>query len=61
MLKKRHTFEWDKEHAKSVGRLKEALSATSALWKAVYGKEVPIYVIVDSEPDRDWMGDQSGG
>ena len=48
MLKKGRRFRWTKEHTESVRRLKEALTVASALRKAVYGKEVPIYVTVDT-------------
>ena len=30
--------------------MKEALTAAPTLWKVVYGKEVPIYVTVDTSP-----------
>ena len=30
--------------------MKEALAAVLALWKAVYGKDIPIYVTVDTSP-----------
>ena len=47
LLKKGCRFEWRMEHTKSVRRLKEALAAAPALRKAVYGKEVPIYITMD--------------
>ena len=34
----------------SVRKMKEALAATPALRKAVYGKDTPIYVMVDTSP-----------
>ena len=40
------------EHAESVRKMKEALAATPALRKAVYGKEVPIYVVVEKAVPR---------
>ena len=48
LLKKRRKFEWSREHAESVRRLKGALPAAPALPKTVYGKEVPIYGTVDT-------------
>ena len=50
LLKKGCKFEWSAEHTKSVRKMKEALIVAPALRKAVYGKEVPIYVIVDTSP-----------
>ena len=43
-------FEWRTEHTESVRRLKEALAAAPALWKAVYDKGVPVCVTVDTSP-----------
>ena len=58
-MKKGRKFEWSGEHTKSVRRLKEALVAALALRKAVYGKEVPIYVNVDTSPNQiGWMINQ---
>ena len=37
LLKKGRKFEWSKEHTESVRKMKEALAATPALRKAVYG------------------------
>ena len=43
----------------SVSRLKEALTATLTLWKAVFGKEVPIYITVDTSPTEiGWVVNQ---
>ena len=50
LLKKGHKFEWREEHTESVRKMKEALAATLALRKAVYGKDIPIYVTVDTSP-----------
>ena len=51
MLKERHTFKWRDEHTESVRRMKEALVVASALRKAVYSKDIPIYVTVDTSPN----------
>ena len=50
LLKKGRKFEWSGEHTESVWKLKEALAVTQTLRKAVYGREVPIYVTVDTSP-----------
>ena len=50
LLKKGCKFEWIGEHIESVRKLKEDLVTTPTLRKAVYGKEVPIYVTVDTSP-----------
>ena len=50
MLKKGRKFEWSGEHTESVQKMKEALVAAPALRKAVYGKDIPIYVTVDTSP-----------
>ena len=49
-MKKGHRFEWSGEHVKSVRRLKEVLTAAPALRKTVYGKDAPIYLMVDTSP-----------
>ena len=38
------------EHTESVQKMKEAFVAVVALRKAVYGKDIPIYVAVDTSP-----------
>mgnify|MGYP000574268331 CR=1 FL=1 len=50
LLKKGHKFEWGMEHVEAMRRLKDALVAALALQKAVYGKDIPIYVTVDTSP-----------
>ena len=50
LLKKGCSFEWRTEHTESVRRLKETLTVAPALRKAVYGKDVPICVTVDTSP-----------
>ena len=50
LLKKGRKFEWSGEHTESVRRLKEALVAAPALRKAVYGKDVPTHVTIDTSP-----------
>ena len=50
LLKKGRKFEWRDEHTESVWKMKEALAAAPALRKAVYGKDTPIYVTVDTSP-----------
>ena len=50
LLKKIQKFEWKEEHTELVRRLKEALATTPALWKAVYERGTPIYVMVDTTP-----------
>ena len=50
LLKKGPKFEWRDEHTESVRKMKEALAATPALRKAFYGKDTPIYVMVDTSP-----------
>ena len=50
LLKKGRKFEWSGEHTESVWKFKEALAAAPALRKVVYGREVPIYVTVDTSP-----------
>ena len=50
LLKKQRKFKWGGEHTESVRKMKEALAAASALRKAVYGKDTPIYVTVDTSP-----------
>ena len=52
MLKIARKFEWNGEHSESVRKMKEALAAARTLRKAVYGKDVPIYVTVDTSPTR---------
>ena len=49
LLKTGCKFEWSGKHTELVRRLKEALTAAPALWKALYDKEVPIYVTVDTK------------
>ena len=48
LLKKGHKFEWGDEHTESIRKMKEALAATPALRKAIYGKDTLIYVTVDT-------------
>ena len=56
LLKKGRKFKWSGEHTESVRKLKEVLVAAPALRKAVYGKEVPIYVTIDTSPTGiGWM------
>ena len=43
-------FEWSEEHTESVRKMKKALVAAPALRKAVYGKDIPIYVTIDTSP-----------
>ena len=50
MLKKGRKFEWKDEHMGAIRKMKEALAAAPALRKAVYGKDTPIYVTVDTSP-----------
>ena len=50
LLKKGRRFEWLDEHTESVRKMKEALAAAPALWKAAYEKGTPIYVTVDTSP-----------
>ena len=50
LMKKGRKFKWETEHAESVRKLKDALVAAPALRKAVYGKDVLIFVIVDTIP-----------
>ena len=50
LLKRGRKFECDEEHTESVRRFKEALNAAPTLRKVVYGKEVLIYVTVDTSP-----------
>ena len=38
------------EHAESVRKMKEALAMAPALRKAVYGKDIPVFVTVDTSP-----------
>ena len=39
--------------------MKEALAVAQELWKAVYGKDIPIYVTVNTRPTRiGWMINQ---
>ena len=52
LLKKGRKFEWRHEHTDSVRKMKEALAAATALQKAVYGKDTPIYVTIDTSPNR---------
>ena len=52
LLKKGRKFEWSKQHTETVWTMKEALAAASALRKAVYGEDIPIYVTVDMSPTR---------
>jgi hypothetical protein len=60
-LKKGREFEWTAEHTDSVRRMKEALTAASALRKGVYGNGVPIYVTVDTSPTGiGWVINQEG-
>ena len=62
LLKKGRKFEWSGEHVESVRKMKEALAAASALRKAVYGKDVPIYVTVDmSLTGIEWVINQEDG
>ena len=48
LLKKGHKFEWGDEHTESVQKMKEALATTLALRKAIYGRDTPVYVTVDT-------------
>ena len=50
LLKKVGKFEWRDGHTESVRKMKEALSAAPALWKAVYEKGTPMYIMVDTSP-----------
>ena len=50
LLKKGCKFEWSEEHTESVWKMKEALTAPPTLQKAVYGKDILIYVTVDTSP-----------
>ena len=61
LLKKGCKFEWSEEHTESVRKMKKALAAAPALRKAIYGKDIPIYVTVDKESDQNQMGDQPIG
>ena len=42
----------EREHTESVRKMKESLAVAPALQKAVYGKDLPIYVAVDTSPTR---------
>ena len=48
LVKKGLKFEWGEEHSEMVERLKGMLTMTQALHKAIYGKESPIFVTVDT-------------
>ena len=50
LLNKGKKFEWGKEHSEAIRGLKGMLTATRALWKAVYKAGTPIYVTVDTSP-----------
>ena len=50
LLKKGRKFECNGEPTESVQKMKVVLSTTSALRKAVYSKDVPIYVTVGTSP-----------
>ena len=50
MLKNGQKFEWSEEHTELVRKMKEALAAGPEVRKAVYGKDIPIYVTVDTSP-----------
>ena len=52
LLKKGCKFEWIREHVESVQKLKEALMTASTLKKAVYERDIPVYVMVDTSPTR---------
>ena len=43
-------YGWRDEHTESVWKMKEALAAAPALRKALYRKDTPIYVTVDTSP-----------
>ena len=47
LLKKGRKFKWREEHSEVVRRLKGMLTATPALRKAVYGKESPVFIMMD--------------
>ena len=50
LLKKGRKYEWSEEHAEVVRRLKEMMTATPALRKAVYKPDTPVYITVDTSP-----------
>jgi hypothetical protein len=50
LLKKGHKFEWGEERTESIRKMKEVLAVAPALRKGIYGKGIPIYVIVDTSP-----------
>ena len=49
-MKKGWKFEWGEEHTKAMWRLKGTMVVALALRKAVYGKDSPIYVTIDTSP-----------
>ena len=56
LMMKGRKLESRDEHTESVRKMKEALAATPTLRKAVYDKDTPIYVIVDTSPTEiGWM------
>ena len=59
LLKKGCKFEWIREHVESVQKLKEALMTASALKKAMYERDTPVYVTVDtSQTEIRWVINQ---
>ena len=59
LLKKGRKFEWNREHVESVQKLKEALMTASALKKAMYERDTPVYVTVDtSQTEIRWVINQ---
>ena len=52
LLKKGWKFEWGEGHSEAMQRLKGMLTEASGLRKEIYGKESPIYVVVDTNLTR---------
>ena len=50
LLNKGRKFEWGVEHGEVVLRLKEMLTTTLALRKAVYKQDTAVYITMDTSP-----------
>ena len=48
LQKKGRKLEWQEEHSEAVQRLKGMLTAAPALRKAIYGKESPVFITMDT-------------
>ena len=59
LLKKGRKYKWSEGHTEAVRKLKEMLSTASALRKAVYKLDTPVYITVDTSPTRiGWVVNQ---